>query len=101
MATFHKTFAAALVAAVGLMLPAKATPLPYTSETTCSVAYGDGSTSAECDGYYTNEFTEFRGAEGSNTVFAYAGGGAMVSNARLNHEDGSVYFEPWDVVSAN
>jgi hypothetical protein len=33
MLTFRKTFAAAFVAAVGLVLPATATPLPYTSET--------------------------------------------------------------------
>jgi hypothetical protein len=89
MVTFHKTFAATFVAAVGLEVAA--TPLPYTQETGCLWAFMDGSTSTECVGAPVTEvFTMFGGANGTNSVSAVVGSGAAtfvwVGEDGVSHE---------------
>jgi hypothetical protein len=83
MVTLHGRRVAAFVAAVGLVLPLTATPLPYTLETSFSV---DGGTSTPCQPVLLS----FSGADGTNIVSAEVGADASVF---FNGDAGNTSFQ--------
>jgi hypothetical protein len=94
---YGQTISAAFVAAVGLAFPMAASPLPYTSETSCFVLYFDGTTSRGCDGFWAEATIQFAGAGGSNRVFAAAG---SAGTAYIFPDEAGAYENGWGATSS-
>jgi hypothetical protein len=92
-----QTISAAFVTAVGLAFPLAATPLPYTSETSCYLVFPDGTTSTDCDSFWANTYVQFEGADGSNRIYALAGSAAA---AYIYPEEIGLFESGWGVSSS-